>query len=102
MNERGGQARAHLVELRIEHVPRVKRDGEDHAVGDAPDALVLPRDERQVEHDPEDQARAHLVERLDVKVAEARVEAATDEPLCVRGSVDACESEREGEAGRTL
>lgn len=82
---RGGvgdsQDRTHLVVLGVEHVPRVERHSEDHAVRDAANALVLPRDKRQVKDDPEDEAGPHLVERLDVKVAKSRVEAAADEPL---------------------
>lgn len=71
----------HLVELGIKDIPRVERHREDHAIGDASDAFVLPCDKGEVEDDPEDETGSHLVERLDVKAANAGVEHAADEPL---------------------
>ena len=41
--------------------------GEDDTIGDSADSFVLPSDHCQIDDDPEDQPRTHLVESFDVE-----------------------------------
>ena len=59
--------KTHLVEFGIKDVPCVERTDEDHGIGDSTVGDVLLACHRDVKHDPEDQTRSHLVERLDVE-----------------------------------
>jgi hypothetical protein len=79
--KKGKEGGTDLVELSIKHIPQMERSRQHDAVRDPPDTLVLERDHSEVDDDPENESRSHLVETLDVEVAETRVEGATDEPL---------------------
>jgi len=75
---------AHLLPERVERVPTLEEDHKDHAVRDPAIAEVLLARARNVEQRPADDSRSDLVERLEVKVGEARqsgVERTSEEPL---------------------
>lgn len=72
----------HLVVQRIDDVPALKGADEEHAVRHSAVQLdKLVAGAADVEKHPQDQARSKLVERLDVKGADAWVELAANEPV---------------------
>lgn len=71
-----------LHEKRISDVPEVEGADERHAIGDAAVQLdILVARTADVKESPENQTGSKLVERFDVKVADARVELTADEPV---------------------
>ena len=71
-----------LVVKRVDDIVRVENQDEDHRgrhVATKPAPLLAGH--RDVDEDPEDEARPELVERLDVERADRRVELATHPEL---------------------
>lgn len=62
----------------------METDREDHTVGDSSELMVLLGSESEIDDNPQNQPRSHLIERFNVKGANAGVEAPTDEPLWER------------------
>lgn len=61
----------------------MESDGQENTISDPAEVVPLLGDESEVDNDPKDESRSHLVERFDVERADAGVEAASDEPLHV-------------------
>jgi hypothetical protein len=78
------EGKAYLVVQRVNNVPHLESKYKPEGVGylcetTAPDGLLA--EHADIDEPPEDHARSELIERLEIKGADGRVQFASDEEL---------------------